>query len=603
MSASALLFATAPSMDGGPAAALKLPGATLLGRLLGQLDSLGIHRIWVVTRPEWTATVQSAAGGGDGQVTVVASDDLSEDLSRTADIARQVRGALVVGRADVLTHREALAGLLADPRIVSGVLGTSSPVRGRWSWRMRSTRGRVVSAASPFHRVARPNGHFLGFIKIDRRDLEHVVSTSATLAELATDGGPQGWDREFDRHVADWRLELWQDAVQRETGIRPDRTDHPEPAAVQLDPEWEDQLALRTRASREDALPLLLVGLVRSGVHLAGSNLRVFFYARPLSQEAVAGAVEEMSSYDEDRVALQSAVKAADGFFTTFFVSPYSKYIARFAARRGWTPNAMTTVSLAVGILAAAGFALGSRAGFIAGAVLLQASFTIDCVDGQLARYTRTFSKLGAWLDSVFDRSKEYLVYAGLAYGSARGLGEDVWTLAAAALTLQTVRHMVDFSFTAGQTEAIVSTPHLPLDRPEDVPLAIDVPSPHVEPVVSLVDGEPGPAGTAVATQTWEPVVVAAAQPAGAPPRRRSWRSALPALGRRGVGAAAAVERWGWARWAKRILVLPIGERFALISLTAAVATPRVTFIALLAWGGVAGAYTVTGRLLRSVAR
>jgi hypothetical protein len=55
-------------------------------------------------------------------------------------------------------------------------------------------------------------------------------------------------------------------------------------------------------------------------------------------------------------------------------------------------------------------------------------------------------------------------------------------------------------------------------------------------------------------------------------------------------------------RWAKRILVLPIGERFALISITAAVTTPKTTFLWLLAWGGVAAAYMITGRLLRSTA-
>ena len=70
---------------------------------------------------------------------------------------------------------------------------------------------------------------------------------------------------------------------------------------------------------------------------------------------------------------------------------------------------------LALGVLAALAFATGRTAGMIAGALLLQIAFTADCVDGQLARYTRRFSKLGAWLDSVFDRGKEYVVYAGLA--------------------------------------------------------------------------------------------------------------------------------------------------------------------------------------------
>jgi hypothetical protein len=53
--------------------------------------------------------------------------------------------------------------------------------------------------------------------------------------------------------------------------------------------------------------------------------------------------------------------------------------------------------------------------------------------------------------------------------------------------------------------------------------------------------------------------------------------------------------------WAKKVLVLPIGERFALIALTAAFTDARVTFLALLVWGGVATAYTLTGRTLRAL--
>ncbi|MDP8908710.1 MAG: DUF5941 domain-containing protein [Chloroflexota bacterium] len=48
---------------------------------------------------------------------------------------------------------------------------------------------------------------------------------------------------------------------------------------------------------------------------------------------------------------------------------------------------------------------------------------------------------------------------------------------------------------------------------------------------------------------------------------------------------------------------LPIGERFALIALTSAFFTPRVTFIALLAWGSVAASYTVLGHVRRTLDR
>ena len=113
----------------------------------------------------------------------------------------------------------------------------------------------------------------------------------------------------------------------------------------------------------------------------------------------------------------------------------------------------------------------------VAGAVLLQAAFTIDCVDGQLARYTRTFSKLGAWLDSVFDRGKEYLVFAGLAIGATRGFGQDVWVLAAAALALQTARHTLDFTFALGQRGMVDATTHMPLEHAADAPVRAGVPA------------------------------------------------------------------------------------------------------------------------------
>ena len=148
------------------------------------------------------------------------------------------------------------------------------------------------------------------------------------------------------------------------------------------------------------------------------------------------------------RCGWRGAVKAHDGFFTTFFVSPYSRYLARWFARRGWRPNHVTVLSMLVALVAAALCATGQRWGYVAGAVLLQASFTLDCVDGQLARYTLDFSRVGAWLDATFDRAKEYALFAGLAIGSAR-TGVDVWLLAGAAMSLQTVRHSLDFAFAA----------------------------------------------------------------------------------------------------------------------------------------------------------
>jgi hypothetical protein len=67
------------------------------------------------------------------------------------------------------------------------------------------------------------------------------------------------------------------------------------------------------------------------------------------------------------------------------------------------------------------------------------------------------------------------------------------------------------------------------------------------------------------------------------------------------VWLSARSEKVRVFHWFKKIIVLPIGERFALIAITAALFNAQVTFIALLTWGGVAAAYTVFGRLLRSL--
>jgi phosphatidylglycerophosphate synthase len=234
-----------------------------------------------------------------------------------------------------------------------------------------------------------------------------------------------------------------------------------------------------------------------------------------------------MTLSQDERALLQQAVKQDDSPFTTFAVSPWSKYIAWWASRRGLTPNQVTTTSLAVAVLAAVCCASGSRWGYVAGAVLLQLSFGLDCADGQLARLTRTFSDFGAWLDAMADRLKEYVVYAGLAVGSARA-GDDVWPLAVTALVLQTLRHAVDFAWSV--TPASAAAVH---------------------------------EGTA-----------------------------LRATGRR--------RRWHWAR---KVAILPIGERWALISMLTALTSPRVVFVVLIAAGLLAGVYMVLARVRRCLGR
>ncbi|GAB1338902.1 hypothetical protein ACE1SV_54920 [Streptomyces sp. E-15] len=251
--------------------------------------------------------------------------------------------------------------------------------------------------------------------------------------------------------------------------------------------------------------------------------------AVPADPQARNEARQAVAAVDDEAVRLRSAVKSRDGFFTTFFISPYSRYIARWCARRGLTPNQVTTASLLTALIAAGCAATGTRGGFIAAGALLIASFVLDCTDGQLARYALKYSTLGAWLDATFDRAKEYAYYAGLALGAARG-GDDVWALALGAMILQTCRHVVDFSFNEANHDASANT----------------------SPTAALSD---------------------------------------------------KLDSVGWTVWLRRMIVLPIGERWALIAVLTAATTPRITFYVLLVGCAFAATYTTAGRVLRSVTR
>jgi phosphatidylglycerophosphate synthase len=605
--ATAVLMATAEA-EHGPAAAQPWEGATVLRRLLEQLDGLGVRSAHVVTRPEWEDELRRSLEPAPATlaVTLVGSSSAADDLRAVAAVARAAPGGVMVGYADAITHREALAGLLSDPRVPTGILVTGGRLGRPFAWRVRASRGRVVSAASPFHSVHRPNNTFLGVLKVAAANREALVEVAERLAELAADP-PESWQRELDHKAGLWRVRLARWAIWRaraesgeEAGGEDDARDdlgegvdegegsdeslgRMDPADVELSAEDEAELRRRLAAAPRDATALLVTGLVRSGVHLGQSFLRKLFWSRPLSGQGIERAGERIGLYDEDRVLLDSAVKASDGFFTTFFVSPYSKYIARWAARRGLTPNQVTTVSLLIGLAAAAAFATGERWGLIAGAVLLQAAFTTDCVDGQLARYSRQFSKLGAWLDSIFDRSKEYLVFAGLAIG-ASARGDAVWLLAAAAITLQTVRHSFDFSYAAAQHQTIGAAPQQPIEDPWDGTGPVRPPTPEM-----------------LAERARE----AEALRRGGPGDREARRAAEPKppqpLPARVLGSWRRLDRMPGVAWVKRVLAFPIGERFAVISLTAALFDPRVTFVVVLSWGTFALLYSLTGRLLRSL--
>ena len=125
--------------------------------------------------------------------------------------------------------------------------------------------------------------------------------------------------------------------------------------------------------------------------------------------------------------------------------------VAVALGRLGLTPNALTLIGFGIAVVAAvlAGAQLWLPAG-----LLVVFGGVFDLFDGALARATNQVSKLGAFMDSVFDRWGEGVVYIGIVWGAVVAGQTSVAILAAAAMTSA---FMV--SYTRAKAESLGFTP------------------------------------------------------------------------------------------------------------------------------------------------
>lgn len=195
-----------------------------------------------------------------------------------------------------------------------------------------------------------------------------------------------------------------------------------------------------------NAIDLVLVALTRARVQVDAAELWAAPYARSSDDLVREKVKSELANLNMGKLRLKMANRANDGFYSVFFLRKFSKLLTWLAVRVNATPNQVTLISFAIGLYSAFCFTKGTFFQTLLGAALLQLSIIVDCVDGELARYTRKFSKLGAWLDAVTDRVKEYMVFLGLAIGAEKS-GQDLWIPALVMMLIQTFRHLSDYNF------------------------------------------------------------------------------------------------------------------------------------------------------------
>lgn len=436
-------------------------------------------------------TTDEAAGLADrlaGQCRRAGVDEvrLVGDLATLADLAESAAGPVLVTGADLVAHTAVLRHLAtgpAEPTVALVLAGPPGP--GRTA--VREDRGQVVAAGPPEALDGEATGVFGGALRVDPASLPVLAAAARSIAAEVVPVGAA---------------------------------------------------AAHGVVDDEPAIDRLFADLVARDAVTVAHRVRLLVARRVADDDDRAAAEAAVAAVDADQAELRLSVKERDDLFTTVFVSTWSPYVTRLAARLRLSPTTVTMISVAFAVTAALLFGVGGRPALVTGAVLLYLGFVLDCVDGQLARYTRTFSAWGGWLDTMADRAKEFVVYAGLGFGATQAGFRYGWALAIAAMAVQTVRHMTDTWYGALHDEAA--------RRPK-------------------------------------------ATPGGG-------------IGDRLSAASNRVQAdvGSLTYWLKRTVVFPIGERWALIALVVALFDQRAALFAVLTGMVLALGYTAALRLLRA---
>lgn len=121
--------------------------------------------------------------------------------------------------------------------------------------------------------------------------------------------------------------------------------------------------------------------------------------------------------------------------------------IALGMGRLGLTPDTLTLIGFAITVV---GAILVAQQLWLAGGIVILFGGVFDMFDGTLARATGKVSNLGAFMDSVFDRAGEIIVYIALVAAL-----RSVATLDGALLAAAAMGSAVMVSYTRAKSEGL----------------------------------------------------------------------------------------------------------------------------------------------------
>jgi phosphatidylserine synthase len=124
-----------------------------------------------------------------------------------------------------------------------------------------------------------------------------------------------------------------------------------------------------------------------------------------------------------------------------YLIHPLAGRLVPIFAQLHVTPNAVSIVGMLFGILSAFAYYRYWDPRFaIAGFALMIAWHVMDGADGQLARYTQSYSYFGKMLDGIADNVTFAAVYAALAVASSRRHGNWVYALVAISAVFHAIQ-------------------------------------------------------------------------------------------------------------------------------------------------------------------
>ena len=113
--------------------------------------------------------------------------------------------------------------------------------------------------------------------------------------------------------------------------------------------------------------------------------------------------------------------RSAEHWAGRLYMRRMSPYVTRWLVPTPATPNGLTITMIVVGLFGACMVALPLLWSAVLTTLLIQAYLLLDCVDGELARWRRTTSAAGVYLDRLGHHVVEAALVLGLGVRAAGG--------------------------------------------------------------------------------------------------------------------------------------------------------------------------------------